>query len=184
VRTAPHAGIAQRVNAVQLLADGHQGVTNLPQVRAAAEAAVRVLPGVRRVTVDLGVRERSATAPSPQALAGVKHIVAVASGKGGVGKSTVSANLAIALTRAGASVGIMDGAGGGSAEFIVRLQTKGGEWREAYHSPPVALGQPPLAVAVPLGDADRLLLEVNDAGDGIGSDHAVWADARITAEGR
>jgi ATP-binding protein involved in chromosome partitioning len=78
------------------------------RLRAAAEAAVRALPGVRRVTVDLGVREHPATAPSPQALAGVKHIVAVASGKGGVGKSTVSANLAVALTRAGASVGIMD----------------------------------------------------------------------------
>jgi hypothetical protein len=83
-----------------------------------------------------------------------------------------------------AAVGINDGAGGGSAVFIVQLQTKGGAWREAYRSPPVALGQPPVAVAVPLGDADRLRLEVNDAGDGISCDHAVWAEARITAPGR
>jgi hypothetical protein len=78
-----------------------------------------------------------------------------------------------------ASVGIMDGAGGGSAVFIVQLQTKGGDWREAYRSPAVALGQPPIALAVPLGEAERLRLEVNDAGDGISCDHAVWAEARI-----
>jgi len=41
-------------------------------------------------------------------LAGVKHIIAVASGKGGVGKSTVAANLAIALSRAGSQVGLVD----------------------------------------------------------------------------
>jgi hypothetical protein len=83
-----------------------------------------------------------------------------------------------------ATAGIMDGAGGGSAVFIVGLQTKGGDWREVYRSPPVALGQPPAVVVVPLGDADRLRLEVSDAGDGIGSDHAIWADARIVEEGK
>ena len=44
----------------------------------------------------------------PQPIAGVKHIVAIGSGKGGVGKSTVSANLAVALARAGRKVGLLD----------------------------------------------------------------------------
>ena len=46
--------------------------------------------------------------PKDQVLPGVKNIIAVASGKGGVGKSTVSMNLAIALTRSGSKVGLMD----------------------------------------------------------------------------
>lgn len=46
--------------------------------------------------------------PPPQAIPGVKHIIAVGSGKGGVGKSTVAANLALALARLGSRVGLMD----------------------------------------------------------------------------
>jgi ATP-binding protein involved in chromosome partitioning len=51
---------------------------------------------------------RAAPSAGPQLLDGVKNIVAVASGKGGVGKSTVSANVAVALARAGAAVGLLD----------------------------------------------------------------------------
>ncbi len=51
---------------------------------------------------------RAAPAAGPQLLEGVKNIIAVASGKGGVGKSTVSTNLAVALARDGAAVGLLD----------------------------------------------------------------------------
>lgn len=50
----------------------------------------------------------TASAPEIPALLGIKHVVAVASGKGGVGKSTTAANLAVAMANTGATVGLMD----------------------------------------------------------------------------
>ncbi|MGB1259935.1 MAG: P-loop NTPase [Akkermansiaceae bacterium] len=71
------------------------------------------LPGVKHAHVEIDVQEPAAhTAQGPatgkNTIPGVKHVIAVASGKGGVGKSTVSANLAAALARAGHKVGICD----------------------------------------------------------------------------
>ncbi|MEM1076091.1 MAG: Mrp/NBP35 family ATP-binding protein [Pseudomonadota bacterium] len=92
-------------------------------VRDAAEKVVTDLPGVSSVSVALtahGPAEKKAPPPNlkigghpkPQAgptkPAGVQRILAVGSGKGGVGKSTVSANLAVALARAGRKVGLLD----------------------------------------------------------------------------
>ncbi len=66
-------------------------------------AAKRTLTGVfGEVDIDIKVKEEET------ALAKVKHIIAVASGKGGVGKSTVAANLAVALARANQRVGLID----------------------------------------------------------------------------
>ncbi len=74
-----------------------------------AEDAVRALGGVKEVEVTLTAQVRGAQGgPQQGQVPGIKHIVPVASGKGGVGKSTVSANLAIALAAQGASVGLMD----------------------------------------------------------------------------
>ena len=76
-----------------------------------ARAAVAALPGVESVEIASTVRVRSATAPERGGppLPGVKNVIAVGAGKGGVGKTTVSVNLAVALTKAGARVGILDG---------------------------------------------------------------------------
>jgi ATP-binding protein involved in chromosome partitioning len=81
------------------------------QMREQAAAAVRALPGVRDVDVQMTARVRSATAPETgrPPVPGVKNVIAVGAGKGGVGKTTVAVNLALALARCGSRVGILDG---------------------------------------------------------------------------
>ncbi len=73
------------------------------------QLAIENIEGVRsaRVEVDCVIAAHKAQAQVP-ALANVKNVIAVASGKGGVGKSTTAANLALALAREGARVGILD----------------------------------------------------------------------------
>ena len=95
----------------------------LAPVQADAEAALRALPGVERVQLVMtahGPAPKPA-APSlkvgghptphqggPKRVSGIDRIIAVGSGKGGVGKSTVSSNLAVALARQGRRVGLLD----------------------------------------------------------------------------
>ena len=83
------------------------------QIKAASEEALRSLPEVRHVFVEVkqpaGQPATGGNAWTQQnKVPGIRRIVAVASGKGGVGKSTVSVNLACALSRLGAQVGLMD----------------------------------------------------------------------------
>jgi ATP-binding protein involved in chromosome partitioning len=81
------------------------------QMREQATAAVRALPGVVEVAVQMTASVRSVSAPETgrTPLPGVKNVVAVGAGKGGVGKTTVAVNLALALAHCGSRVGILDG---------------------------------------------------------------------------
>ena len=78
------------------------------QMKGEAERLLGELPGVGRVTVEMTAEVRGQSGPPRQIAPDVKHVVAISSGKGGVGKSTVTVNLAIALGRTGARVGVMD----------------------------------------------------------------------------
>ena len=97
------------------------------QMRDQAAAAVRGLPGVRDVDVQLTAKVRAAAAPDGNRppVPGVKNVIAVGAGKGGVGKTTVAVNLALALARCGSRVGILDGdIYGPNVPIMLGLQTQ------------------------------------------------------------
>ncbi len=73
------------------------------------ERAIKTLPGVNKIDVEVTAETPSQKSlPDRTGIAGVKNIIAVSSGKGGVGKSSVAVNVAVALAQAGAKVGLID----------------------------------------------------------------------------
>ncbi|MDB6074387.1 MAG: Cobyrinic acid ac-diamide synthase [Verrucomicrobiaceae bacterium] len=83
------------------------------QIHTAALEALKTLSGVGEVKLNFDIKEPPQAATSSDTLGkasipGVKHVIAIGSGKGGVGKSTVASNLAVALAKTGATVGLCD----------------------------------------------------------------------------
>ena len=88
---------------------GYPAKSQYDLIRKLAHDAIAALPGAGRVTVNIGHKIVShAVQRGVKLVPGVKNVVAVASGKGGVGKSTTAANLALALAAEGATVGVLD----------------------------------------------------------------------------
>lgn len=133
-----------------------------PTLEAALRALPGTLPGLAAVEIahatavpDLG----GAARPAPRELAGVGHVIAVGAGKGGVGKSSVTANLAVALAQQGLSVGLIDadifgfsipGLMGLSRDGMVERPTR----VDDLMLPPVAHGVKVISIGMFLGDKD------------------------------
>lgn len=79
------------------------------QMRDEAAALVGALPGITEVNVNMTAEVRQSPQMSKGSLTNIRNIVAVGSGKGGVGKSTIAVNVAAALAQSGARVGLLDG---------------------------------------------------------------------------
>ena len=152
----------------------------LEPVRRAAEAALKALPGVSTVGIALTAHGPAARAPAaphahapgeppslkigrhptpgPSTVPGVKRIIAVGSGKGGVGKSTVAVNLAVSLAREGWRVGLVDAdIYGPSQPRMMGVTKRPGSPDGKTMIPPVAHGVRMISIGLMLAENEAVI---------------------------
>ena len=128
------------------------------QIKMDAEQVLKKLPGVSHVHVEVrqptaGQAETGKSFASQNKVPGVKRVIAIASGKGGVGKSTCSANLACALKHLGARVGLLDcDIYGPSIPLMMGVYEKPTVSAEERLVPPVAHGVKVMSIGLLLND--------------------------------
>jgi len=126
------------------------------KMKSEAEENVRKIEGIDIVDITLSARTQPSREPE-EAFPDIKHVLLVASGKGGVGKSTIAVNLAVALKETGAAVGILDADIYGPsvpAMLGVHGQPKVDNKKMV---PPVAYGMPVMSIGF-LADDDQALI--------------------------
>lgn len=126
------------------------------QLKEQARQAVLRLPGVEKVDIQMTSKVRSTMETKQNLVPTIRNVIPVASGKGGVGKSTVSANLALALSKMGAKVGVMDAdIYGPSIPTILGVSDRPSMLPQQKILPPRAYGMPVLSMGffAPAGQA-------------------------------
>ena len=158
VATGRAAGLTLRgTTAGAVLAVEGLAKRDAERLAGAVEAALRGVPGVEAARVVL-TSERGDLAPAAaeaSALPGVRRVLGVGAGKGGVGKSTVAVGLALALQRAGFAAGLLDAdVHGPSAHLLLGAEGRARATAEKRLVPLVARGVPFLGMGV-MADPDR-----------------------------
>ena len=148
------------VNAVSAVATAHAalGAAPKPAPPKARPPAPKAPAGKAAGGHDnpLGLKKRPRIEEAAETLTGVKHVIAVASGKGGVGKSTLCANLAVALAKTGLKVGLMDAdIYGPSLPILFGIKGRP-ETRDSKIVPPEAYGVRAMSMGLMVSEAQSL----------------------------
>ena len=123
------------------------------ELRGQAETLVRALPGVKQVEIQMTAQTVGRRQEQQDILKGVKNVVAIGSGKGGVGKSTATVNLALALAGFGAKVGILDAdIYGPSIPGMLGITDRPFADEQGKAIPPVAFGIKAMSVGMLVGE--------------------------------